>query len=155
MTSTSKTYQDRAEKIGAAYEQYGTTGLPSPEAWARLAQCAPDARVTLVNFFKLRDRASYPSHQQQDEAKVAGQSAFDRYAAVSMPSLAKVGGGFLLVAPFGGAFVGSEEDWDLVAVGTYPSPDAVLALFELEEYRECYMHRIAACVDQRVSLCLG
>lgn len=31
----------------------------------------------------------------------------------------------------------------------------LLSLFELPEYRQAYVHRIAACKDQNVSHCLG
>ncbi|MEO1137868.1 MAG: DUF1330 domain-containing protein [Pseudomonadota bacterium] len=138
-------------RIDAIRESYGhSPGYPTREAWHQLAACPEDTPVTLVNFFKLHAQAVYP-----DGTKTTGQTAFDRYAAVSMPSLAKVGGHFLLVAPFGNSFVGPKEQWDLVAIGTYPNPDALLRLFELETYRACYAHRVAACADQRVSLCLG
>jgi len=129
--------------------------MPSPATWRALADCPPDQRITLISFFRIRERSAYPPDYVGDDPDVSGQTALDRYAAVSMPSLEQVGVHFLLVAPFGGTFVGEPETWDLVAIGTYPNSSALLTLFELEAYREAYVHRVAACADQLVSLCLG
>jgi len=53
------------------------------------------------------------------------------------------------------AFVGEDEDWDFVAAGSYPSRNAVLALFEDQDYRKAYVHRVAACERQKALLCLA
>lgn len=153
MTTTFPSLTDRAEGILAT--SGSQAGLPTEETWQTLAECPADQPVTLVNFFKMRDRAAYPAGYIGEDTDITGEEAFQRYASVSMPSLEKVGGRFLLVAPFGKTFIGSEEDWDLVAIGTYPNPGALLALFELEEYQAAYIHRDAACANQQVSLCLG
>lgn len=154
MTMKTLNLNDRIERILA---KWGTddSGLPGQDAWSALAGCPNNQPVTLVNFFKMRDNASYPVDLTVGEVGISGNEAFQRYAAVSMPSLEKVGGRFLLVAPFSTTFIGAAEDWDLVAIGSYPNPDALLSLFELEDYREAYFHRTAACRDQKVSLCLG
>lgn len=148
-------FETRVAHIVAAYGRDLMQAMPREDAWHALARCASDQPVTLVNFFKIRDQAVYPPGHEAATRAVTGQQAFDCYAEVSMPNLQQVGGRFLLVAPFGGGFIGAAEDWDLVAVGTYPGPEAILALFELDAYRNAYVHRVAACADQRVSLCLG
>lgn len=144
------TTQDRIAAIIAAYGGPNAPGMPTRDAWARVAACAAEAPISLVNFFKFRDRANYA-----DGTEISGQQAFERYASISGACLSKAGGRFLLVAPFGGSLIGPEEDWDLVAIGTYPDPDALLRLFELEDYHTCFAHRTAACADQRVALCSG
>lgn len=154
MTMTKLSLTDRIESILAIWGTEGS-GLPGEDAWKALAQCPDNQPVTLVNFFKMRNSASYPTGFATAEGNISGEDAFQRYAAVSMPSLEKVGGKFLLVAPFGKTFIGTAEEWDLVAIGSYPNPSALLSLFELEAYRKAYTHRIAACSDQKVSLCLG
>ena len=154
MAKTETGIQERIENILAAWGT-GRSGLPSEDTWNALAQCNEDQPITLVNFFKMRKTASYSMDRAAAEGSVSGEEAFQRYAAVSMPSLEQVGGTFLLVAPFGRTFVGASQDWDLVAIGSYPNPGALLSLFELDSYREAYVHRIAACSDQQVSLCLG
>lgn len=154
MTNTARSVQNRIESILANWGT-GSSGLPVEATWSALAQCAKDQPVTLVNFFKMRDSAAYPKGMAMAEDDISGQEAFQHYAAVSIPSVEQVGGKFLMVAPFARTFIGSAEDWDLVAIGSYPNPSALLSLFELDAYREAYIHRVAACRDQRVSLCLG
>jgi uncharacterized protein (DUF1330 family) len=67
----------------------------------------------------------------------------------------RVGGAFLLVAPFQASFVGQDEDWDLVAVGRYPNLQAFLDLHRDEGYRAAYRHRTAGCERQKVLICDG
>ncbi|MBX2853584.1 MAG: DUF1330 domain-containing protein [Rhodobacteraceae bacterium] len=153
MSQLDLSFASRIEKIRKIYAF--DTGMPSQDAWWQLGKLAPTQTVTLVNFFKFREWAAYPASAAGEGAGVSGREAFDRYAAVSMPCLQKVGGRFLLVAPFGATFIGDSEDWDLVAVGAYEEPSAVLALFEDPDYRQAYTHRVAACARQSVSLCIG
>lgn len=60
-----------------------------------------------------------------------------------------------MVAPFEAMFVGAEEDWDLVAIGSYPNTDALIALFDDADYCEAFVHCTAACVRQKVYVCSG
>lgn len=152
-----KTETQTQHRINAILKKWGsgTTGLPSKDVWNALARCANDQPITLVNFFKMREYASYPTGSAKRDDHLSGDEAFQRYAAVSMPSLEQVGGKFLMVAPFGHTFIGDTEDWDVVAIGSYPNPAALLSLFEIDAYHEAYVHRIAACSNQHVSLCLG
>ena len=154
MTTTQTNLTDRIETILAQWGHHAH-GLPSETTWTALAQIPADQPVTLVNFFKMRDTAVYPTDFADGADDISGNEAFQRYAAISMPSLSDVGGKFLMVAPFGNSFIGPAEDWDLVAIGSYPNVNALVSLFESETYRHAYAHRIAACADQKVSLCLG
>ncbi|MEQ8379674.1 DUF1330 domain-containing protein [Parvibaculum sp.] len=139
----------RIENLIAAYGEGG--GVPARAQWQALLKVPEDAPVTVLNFFKFRAEAQYDP--KSGETPCSGQEAFSRYAAVSAPALEKVGGRFLLLAPFGGSFIGDQEDWDFVVAGTYPNRNAVLALFEDQDYRHCYIHRLAACERQRVLFC--
>lgn len=151
--TTTPTTTDRIKAIAAAY---GTgPGVPDAGIWDKIAEIPENQPVTLVNFFKMRATAEYPTGAEESATEVAGSTAFDRYAATSVPTVDKVGGKFLALGPFGGAVIGGAEDWDLVAIGTYPDTNALLALFEDEDYQKAYPHRTAACAAQRVSLMLG
>ncbi|MFC4271807.1 DUF1330 domain-containing protein [Sneathiella chungangensis] len=123
---------------------------PTSQQWQRILGRDQDAPLTLVNFFKLNDKAAY-----RDGTTGTGQEAFDRYAAVSMPTMERVGGKFLLAAPFAGMFAGQEEDWDLVVLGSYPNTRALFALFEDGEYQKVFHHRTAACARQKVLVVNG
>lgn len=132
----------RAAEFVAAYgEEAGPTELQ----WKRMLSGPAGAPVTLINFFKLRPAAGSSSGMQEMMS----------YAAVSGPTLQKVGGRFLLSGPFEGTFMGDDEDWDIVAIASYPSREALVALHEDAAYREAWSHRVAAVQRQRVVIAMG
>lgn len=125
----------------------GSTGfVPRPDQWAYVLDRDADQPLTLINFFKFREVADYDGKT----VRMSGSEAFDQYAAVSVPTMERVGGTFLLVAPFEAALVGKDEDWDLVAIGSYPNQQAFLDLYQDAAYREAFKHRTAACAAQKV-----
>ncbi len=151
------TMQDIDQRVAQLVAWYGDGhdgASPTGEQWRRVLERDGDKPLTLVNFFKLRERAAYPDAGVPADPG-SGQDAFNRYAAVSMPAMQQAGGRFLLVAPMESTFMGADEDWDVVAVGSYPDSAAVLALFENPDYRDCFVHRTAACARQKVLLCSG
>lgn len=148
------TIYNQNARITRLVETFGSGeggSAPTSAQWASLAARAADAPITLVNFFKLREAALYA--KGTTAAPCSGQEAFGRYAAVSAPGLEKVGGKFTLLAPFGASLIGETEDWDFVAVGSYPNLAAVFALFEMPEYQAAFAHRIAACARQKTLIC--
>ena len=147
----SKNIEQRVARLVEWYGDGADGATPTAEQWRRLLSRQTGAGPTLINFFKLRDRAVYGDGS--DDTPCSGEDAFQRYAAVSVPTLEKVGGHFLLRAAFESDFIGESEDWDIVAVGAYPNLDAALALFEDPDYRRAYRHRAAACARQKVVFC--
>jgi len=137
---------------------------PTETQWNRVFARPTDAPITLINFFSLREKADYDDldHDADGEAEdeagngaeggpgVSGAEAMMRYAAISGPSLESVGGRFLLMGPHEFTLMGPDEDWDMVAIGRYPSRNALIALFENEAYAKAYRHRRAAVGRQRV-----
>lgn len=136
-----------AARVDLLRQQYDGIGGPTPAQWDRLLAIPVDRPVSLVNLFAFREQADYGD---ADEQPASGREAFDRYAAVSAPALAGVGGRFVHFGTHLGNLVGSDESWDLVVVGEYPDLGALLALHEDPAYREAYRHRVAACSEQRV-----
>lgn len=145
----------RVDRLVTWYGDGGDGSSPTREQWRHLLGRPADAPVTLINFFKMRARARYPEGADVVGEPGSGRDAFSRYGAVSIPTLEKVGGKFLLIAPFETMFVGEEEDWDLIAIGSYPNKTAVLALFEDHGYRDVFHHRTAACERQKVAVGAG
>jgi len=134
-------------------ERYGDGAdgsAPTPDQWRRLLDYPSDTPITLINFFELRSVADYGGSQNTDVHGSTGAEAMMRYASVSGPALESVGGRFLLTAPFAGTVIGPEEGWDMVAIGSYPSRDALLALFDDAAYAAAFAHRRAAVERQRV-----
>jgi len=125
----------------------GTDGsCPTAHQWSQILGRPEDRPVTLINFFKLREKADYP----EGSGNASGQDAFESYAAVSIPAMQRAGGRFLHVGPFQGMFLGENEDWDVVAIGAYPNLGALTALYSDESYRNAFHHRTAACERQKV-----
>lgn len=134
------------QRVDELTRWYGASGGPDIAQWRRVVEGPQGTPVTMINFFKLRSIAAYPDAPEP----VSGLEAMMRYAAVSGPALERVGGRFLLTGPFDATFIGEDEDWDLVAIGSYPDRAAVLALFADEAYRAAWAHRAAAVARQRV-----
>jgi len=128
-------------------------GTPLKAQWRHLLETESAGKTTLINFFKMRDIADYPLTSPHNQNPGTGEQAFMRYAEVSVPTLEKVGGSFLLHGPFDGMFTGEEDDWDVIVVGTYPNRAAVLSLFEDTDYQSVFVHRSAACSRQKVIIC--
>lgn len=150
--------QNLENRLAALVNVYGDGtkgGTPTIAQWRHLLETESSGKTTLINFFKMRDQAEYPSASSSDHKPCTGEQAFMRYAEVSVPTLEKVGGSFLLHGPFDGMFTGEDEDWDVIVVGTYPTRGAVLALFENLDYQGAFLHRSAACSRQKVFICGG
>lgn len=147
--------EDRVAQLVGWYGEGADGASPTAAQWRSLLGRPADSPVTLINFFKLRDQALYEDEAVAPAVPASGKAAFDRYAAVSMPTMAKIGGKFLLVAPFEAGFVGPDEDWDLVAIGGFANKDVLLSLWEDADYHAAYPHRTAACAQQKVVVCAG
>ncbi|WP_153771971.1 DUF1330 domain-containing protein [Labrenzia sp. CE80] len=140
----------KIEKLVDWYRSEAADACPSQTQWTQILSLPEGKPVTLINFFKFREKAAYQSEQS---ATATGDEAFNRYASVSIPTMEKVGGKFLHVGPFAGTFLGENEDWDLVAIGSYPDLDALYALYSDEDYRQAFHHRSAAVLRQKVVAC--
>ncbi len=150
--NTIENIEDRLNNLLNAYGDGKSGASPTKAQWSHILQRPVDQPVTLVNFFKFSVQAIYGDPQMQP---CSGRDAFDCYASVSMPAMQKAGGRFLLVAPFEVMFAGDDEDWDLIAIGSYPDTSALLRLFEDKAYQAIFHHRMAACAMQKVVLCNG
>lgn len=131
----------------------GRDGLsPLADQWRQILSRPANQPITLINFFKFRAIAEYPQADGPMN-NISGQEAFSQYSSVSIPTMEQAGGQFLLVAPYGGMFLGQDEDWDLIAIGTYPNIESFMRLHTDLGYRGVYRHRKAACKQQKVILC--
>ncbi len=116
--------------------------------WRQLFDAQASGPIVLVNRFAFRDAAAY-----EDGRSASGQAAFAAYAAVSVPTLARLGGRFLASSPPVVGLFGAGPEADLVVVGWYPDRAALLGLLRDPEYREAFAHRRAAlAVDEVVVL---
>lgn len=141
------TDHDLSARVERLRQQYASIGGPAPAQWDHLLSVPTGQPVALVNLFAFRELAEYPD---PEVAPMTGRDAFNAYAAVSAPGLDRVGGRFVHFGTHRGNLVGEDEAWDMVVVGEYPEPEAVLALHEDPAYQAAYVHRVAACARQRV-----
>ena len=99
---------DNEKRVKRLIKDYGkgTDGSsPTLKQWHMLLALPASEPVSLINLFKMRERAKYP--RGSSAAPCSGEEAFQRYASVSGGALEQVGGQFLLVSPFKGGFVGA------------------------------------------------
>ncbi len=137
------------EKLIACYGDGADGSAPTPAVWQHILNRGAEQPLTLLNFFKLRGTAAYP---EETPAPGSGLEAFNRYAAISMPTMNAVGGTFLHMGPFEAMFCGAPENWDIIVVGTYPNTQALIDLVSNTAYQQAYKHRLAACETQKVYL---
>ena len=156
MLQTTNTKEIVAHMI-AAYGIEGNGVAPTAEEWEAVVSQPVDQPITLINFFKFKEIADYGPSNTND-ARISGQEAFGKYAAISMPGLAKAGGNFLVTAPFGGIMINDgkdDKDWDMIVVGHYPNRASFLALYADPDYIQAFSHRCAALARQKVLFCTG
>jgi len=128
---------------------YGEDNGPTAAQWRRILSGPEGTPITLINFFKLREVATGA------DGTTSAMAAMTQYAAVSGPTLEKVGGRFLVMGAFDSTFMGQDEDWDLVVIASYPDRAALLALCDDAAYRQAWAHRVAAVERQRVVIAAG
>lgn len=119
---------------------------PNKEQMAAFAEPGPDAPIYMVNLLKFKDKAEYEDGRETD---LTGREAYALYGEAVSKLLVKHGGGPV----FGGSVTHLtlgyvEELWDQVAIATYPSRAAMLAMATSPEYQECAVHRNAGLEGQ-------
>lgn len=135
----------QVEQLSQWYDD-GTEGAyPTTEQWEAILALPADKPIVLINFFKLREKAHYLSSADRFNTEISGEEAFNQYAQVSIPTMERVGGKFLHVGTYKGMFIGEDEFWDVIAIGSYPNLKTLLALYQDESYRQSFIHRTAAC----------
>jgi uncharacterized protein (DUF1330 family) len=100
------------------------------EAMAAIASADGDGPLVMLNLNRYRERAAYagdpPGGASPD---VSGREAYERYGAVALEVLARVGGDVLWQAFATLTVIGDDgERWDEVIAVRYPSSQAFLDL---------------------------
>lgn len=149
---SNQTIDVKIQGLAKAYSQWGDDA-PTEAQWKAIAERPEDQPLTLINYFKFREQAKYSGRIFSSSKGQSGQDAFGQYAAISMPAMDVAGGSFLHVAPFSGVLLGAHEDWDMIAIGTYPNLDAFYQLYSNPEYQSAFGHRVAACQRQKILVC--
>lgn len=119
--------------------------MPSPEQ-AKAFFGSDSHPMVMVNLLKFKDKAEYPDGSHAD---MSGREAYRVYGAAVQKCLALVGGRAVFSGDVTGLLLGEVETlWDMVALAYYPSPQAMLAMVGLPEYRGIEIHRFAGLAGQ-------
>lgn len=136
---------DDVDATIAAFAMHGGLGGVNPtEAQLRAVLSGPDGPVQMVNLLKFRDRAEYPSdYDGAESTEVSGEEAYGRYAANTMPHVAKRQGRLVLLGVADEAVIGTIGDWDQVAIVEYPDRTAFIDMGRDPDYLAGTVHRTA------------
>jgi len=137
--------------IETLIDAYGSgEELPTSRQWEALVNGDMNSPLTVVNFFKLKDKADLAL---TDGKEMTGMEAFATYAETSVSKVSEVGGHFILRGSVEGSLIGSDlPQWDIIAIGQYPRRECFLKLFEDKEYKIAFKFRQAAIEKQNVFL---
>ena len=133
------------EELTALYGE--GKNYPSGSQWKTLLDGDLTQPLTVVNFFKLRERADSALIQES----MSGEEAFAKYAETSVPKVAEVGGHFVLRGIVEGDFIGENlESWHIIAIGQYPKRENFIELLMDKDYKNAFKYRQAAVENQNV-----
>ena len=107
--------------------------------------------IHMLNLLRFRERAAYDDGR---DAELSGREANMRYAARMIPLVESGGGSLTFSAEIHDAVVGSiEENWDMVAIVTYPSAAKMAEITMSDEFQEIAAHRKAGLEGQLLIRC--
>ena len=115
------------------------------EAMAAIADGGDDAPLVMLNLNRYRERAAYAGEPPDGgPTEISGREAYERYAAVALEVLKRVGGEVLWQAFATLTVIGDDgERWDEVIAVRYPSARAFLDLALDPEIGVALAHRDA------------
>ena len=115
------------------------------EAMAAIAEGDGDGPLVMLNLNRYRERAAYADEPPGGGSPdVSGREAYERYGAVAVEVLARVGGEVMWQAYASLTVIGGDDErWDEVIAVRYPSARAFLDLALDPEIGAALPHRDA------------
>lgn len=102
--------------------------------------------IQMLNLVRLRDKAAY-----EDGRDATGAEAYAAYGRESAAVFRRLGGRIVWRGQFEQTVIGpADEQWDLVFIAEYPSPQAFIDMQKDPDYRQAVVHRQAAVADSRL-----
>jgi len=119
--------------------------MPTRESIATLLSCPRDYRPAMVNLFRYREKAQYPT---DEGPSVSGRRAYARYGMVALETVYRTGGRLvffgrieeMVLEAKAGPMTGA---WDDIGVMQYTEPKAILTMEQVPKYRDALKHRDA------------
>jgi uncharacterized protein (DUF1330 family) len=110
-----------------------------------------DGPVSMVNLLKFKKRAEYPDGR---DAQLSGKEAYFRYALPMTKLVLDAGGTLDFSGDVSPLLIGElEQDWDMVAIMTYPSPHTLADISQTPEFKTISEHRKAGLEGQLLIPC--
>lgn len=120
--------------------------IPNMDEAAKFFSEAETGPFMMLNLLKFKDNAEY---DDGSDSELTGQEAYQRYGAVAVQCIAKVGGRAIFSGEVTGLLLGEiEENWDMVALVEYPSLEAFQRMMGLPEFQAASRHRTAGLEGQ-------
>ena len=105
-----------------------------------------DSPIHMVNLLKFKEKAEYEDGR---ETNLSGAEAYAIYGQEVQGHVKKVGGSGVFTGQVSRLMLGEvDELWDMIAVVTYPSRKAMLAMITDPDYQESAKHRQAGLAGQ-------
>ena len=105
-----------------------------------------DSPIHMVNLLKFKEKAEYEDGR---ETNLSGAEAYAIYGQEVQGHLKKVEGSGVFTGQVSRLMLGEvDELWDMIAVVTYPSRKAMLAMITDPDYQESAKHRQAGLAGQ-------
>jgi uncharacterized protein (DUF1330 family) len=124
---------------------------PNPEQFKAYAASDNDGEVVMLNLLKFKERAE----GKADDDGLSGVAAYRRYGDEVVRMVERQGGRLLWMGRADHVFIGDVDanDWDSVALVSYPSRQAFLDMVSTPQYRDAHEHREAGLADTVVIAC--
>ncbi|HVN52428.1 MAG TPA: DUF1330 domain-containing protein [Acidimicrobiales bacterium] len=124
---------------------------PNAAQFKAYTESAHEGEVVMLNLLKFKARADDDS---ADEGS-SGADAYGRYADAVIEMVEARGGKLLWLGRADHVFIGDVDanDWDSVALVSYPSRQAFLDMISTPDYQEAHEHRSAGLADTVLIAC--
>lgn len=108
---------------------------PNAEQFLEYAQSDLDGEVVMVNLLKFK--------ASTDAGDTSGADAYRRYGDAVVKMIEQQGGTLLWLGRARHVFVGdaADNDWDSIALVSYPSRQAFIDMVSAPSYTEAHTHR--------------
>jgi uncharacterized protein (DUF1330 family) len=120
---------------------------PNPEQFADYLKSDNGGEVVMLNLLKFKARA--------EGEEGSGRDAYNRYGDEVLKMVEERGGTLLWQGRADHVFIGDVDanDWDAVALVSYPSRQSFIEMVSTPEYEKSHEHREAGLADTVVIAC--
>jgi uncharacterized protein (DUF1330 family) len=124
---------------------------PNRDQFRAYAESDHDGEVVMVNLLKFKDRAE----GNDDDDGLSGSDAYKRYSDEVIGMVERQGGRLLWLGRADHVFIGDVDanEWDSIALVSYPSRQAFLDMVSTPQYRDAHQHREAGLEDTVIIAC--